>query len=253
MRRILVPAVHPGEIDLPSSQAHHVRDVLRLQPGEEIEVFDAAGAVAKAHIVDRTSKNVRVRVDHVTAANSHASSLTVAAGVPKGARADWMIEKLSELGVDRFIPLAAERSVVIPKGEGKSKRWTRLAQESAKQSGRIGVMRLDPLTEVSQLLQTFAAEPKAAWYLTTASAARSILEMTADIPFALTLLVGPEGGWTAREIAAFDAADIAGVRLTSTILRVETAAIAAAAIARIALTQRHPPATISPNTARNPS
>lgn len=253
MRRILLPGLHPGEIDLPPSQAHHVREVLRLGPGDQIEVFDPTGKVANARIIPGTAQGVRVLIEKVDPPVPTAVALTVAAALPKGPRADWMIEKLSELGTDRFIPLQTDRSVVIPKGSGKQQRWMRLAEESAKQCGRNRVMCIDPLVELPQLVQTLAAKASPAWYLSIAPEARSILQMVAETPAFLTLLIGPEGGWTPSEIEGFMATGVPAVRLTPTTLRVETAAIAAAAIARIALTQRHPPATIHANAPRTSS
>ncbi len=134
---------------MPAAEAHHVRDVLRLAVGDELELFDAAGGTAVGRIVAVTVGVVAVEVSAVTLAERVGVSLTVAAAVPKGDRADWMVEKLSELGVARFVPLAAARSVVLPGGRNKVERWERLAVESAKQCRRAGVMAIDPVTPVA--------------------------------------------------------------------------------------------------------
>jgi 16S rRNA (uracil1498-N3)-methyltransferase len=233
LRRVHVPTLRTGQIELDMASARHLRDVLRLTAGMEVEVFDDAGAVASATIT-RCDEAVIVNIDAISApADANAREITIAAAVPKGERADWMIEKLSELGCARFIPLATARSIVLPEGRNKKERWMRIATESARQSRRRGVMRIDELTRLEDLLRRDA---QATFYLSTASDAPSILEhLQSD---RLMLLVGPEGGWTAEEIVAFAQHQITGVRLTETILRVETAAVAAAAIASVSSIRR---------------
>jgi 16S rRNA (uracil1498-N3)-methyltransferase len=159
--------------------------------------------------------------------------LTIAAAVPKAARADWMIEKLSELGTDIFIPLIAQRSVVVPQGKGKMDRWRRLAEESARQSGRQGVMTIEPVTPLEEILKHRKDLDEAHWVLSIDDGATSIISSLAAMPAKLTVLIGPEGGWTPGELTEFAAADIHPMRLTDTILRVETAAVAVAAIVKL--------------------
>jgi 16S rRNA (uracil1498-N3)-methyltransferase len=244
MRRILVPKVSPGRIEISGSQAHHLRDVLRLPAGEKIEAFDRAGVRAAGTIASITPQAITLDIEQITPAPDQHAALTIAASIPKGSRADWMIEKLSELGVDIFIPLAAQRSVVLPRGQSKSDRWQRLAAESAEQSARTGVMQIDPLANLPALIQHIDASGIAAWYLSPAQGADSILRLIAHLPPALLLLIGPEGGWSENEVALFAEHGIAPLRLTQTILRIETAAVAAAAIIQSALTLGPSAATI---------
>lgn len=248
MRRILVPRAVVGRIDLPPDQAHHLRDVLRMRTDAEVEIFDRAGSTGRGRIVSVGSDGVAIQVDRVNLPPAGRPQVAIAAAVPKGTRADWMIEKLSELGVDRFIPLATERGVVLPRGEAKQQRWARLAEESARQSERSGIMRIETLTELKTVLEQAKSGRMAAWYLSPAEDAVPILELAAAIPPALTLLVGPEGGWSPAEIEAFDAAGVVAVRIARTILRVETAAIAAAAVLQSVLTLDRSAATIVSDT-----
>lgn len=231
MRRVHVSQVSPGELPLEPAQAHHLRDVLRLDVGDEVEAFDDAGWTAVARVA-LTAGGVVLHAETVREPQAPLLDWTIASAVPKGNRADWMIEKLSELGTPRFVPLAAQRSVVLPEGAGKRGRWQRLAEESAKQSRRSGVMRIDDLTDARAYAQQVRSD---GWYLSTAPTARpahvairQFIEQSR--PPQLNLLIGPEGGWTDAEIAAFDAAGLTGVHLGATILRIETAAVAAAAI-----------------------
>ena len=221
-----------GDLTLSEREAHHARDVLRLGSGDAVELFDDAGTTARGTIVSSAPAGVVVRVEAPSAATAGdiAIRLTVAAAVPKGDRADWMIEKLSELGAERFVPLATARSVVLPEGKNKRERWMRIATEAAKQSRRRGVMRIEELTKLEEAL-TDATGAGACWHLSTAAGATPVLDLVGQVsPRALTAFVGPEGGWTDEEMAQFESAGARGVKLTPTVLRVETAAVAIAAI-----------------------
>jgi 16S rRNA (uracil1498-N3)-methyltransferase len=218
IRRLHTPKLAVGDVTLDETGSRHARDVLRLLEGTTVELFDDAGSVGSGTII-QLQPRVVVRCESVRAQSS-VINLTVAAAVPKGERADWMIEKLSELGCARFTPLAASRSVVLPEGKNKRDRWMRIAIESAKQSRRAGVMQIDPLTSVQAFID---ANPRA---FVLDPTGESIDSASDD----LAILIGPEGGWSAEELRLFDDRRLRRVRLTETILRVETAAIAAAAV-----------------------
>lgn len=265
LRRVHTQVLRTGELTLDPAAARHLRNVLRLSVDDVIEVFDDDGAVARAHVL-AIEPEVIVHVHDITPPDAGAPELTVASAVAKGERADWMVEKLSELGVARFVPLSAARSVVLPEGKNKRERWARIATESAKQSRRRGVMRIEPLTSVDDLLRAARSGPggsaasgagrdagvgagdagDAAYYLSTAAdavpIARALLATPSPAPARVTLLIGPEGGWTDAEIDGFARAGFAGLKLTETVLRVETAAIAAAAVVATLLASNRPAA-----------
>ena len=134
-----------------------------------------------------------------------------------------MVEKLSEIGVARFIPLIAARSVVVPEGRNKLDRWNRLAIESAKQSQRVGVMTIDPPTDFADVLASFRDGPM--WIASTERAGTAV---NTDASPKL-IFIGPEGGWTNEELDSAAAAGAKFVRLATTVLRIETAAVVAAA------------------------
>jgi 16S rRNA (uracil1498-N3)-methyltransferase len=242
-RRLLVPELHVGRVALPGDQAHHARDVLRLGVGDAVELFTATGRTGAGLIVEATPASVVAEVREIREA-ADGLALMIASAVPKGARGDWMIEKLSELGVARFVPLMTARSVVHPEGRNKIERWQRLAAESAKQSHRSGVMRIEPLTALDEVLKGLSGP---AAYLSTAAAATVPLSTWfvggttgkpegmpvppgAEDSQSLTLLVGPEGGWSEEEMGRFAERHLTPLTLGRTILRVETSAIAAAAV-----------------------
>lgn len=230
-RRIHTPQLHHGEIELTADEAHHARRVLRLENNTTVEIFDDAGQTAFGALLHRGTSDAVVRVEHIGQSPLPRMALTVAAAIPKGERSDWMIEKLSELGVETFVPLVAERSVVVPQGQNKIGRWARIATESAKQSRRAGIMRVAPVALLGDALRNVA---RPAWALCIGGSPANRYEFKEG---QLTIFIGPEGGWTDGELAAFEAAACERVGLTDTVLRVETAAIAAAAMV---LTQTRP-------------
>jgi 16S rRNA (uracil1498-N3)-methyltransferase len=236
LRRVHTPRLYVGRIELDQAGSRHARDVLRLEVGTEVEVFDDAGGVARGEIA-ALEPAVVIQVDAIDAAAAAAADanvidITVAAAVPKGDRADWMVEKLSEIGVARFIPLATARSVVLPEGKNKRERWARLATESAKQSRRRGVMQIDELRKFSDAIA--AATGARAMALSTDRGAQPILDAIADAPSRVMLFIGPEGGWTADELRLCEQHGVTPVKLTDTILRVETAALVAASVVAVA-------------------
>jgi 16S rRNA (uracil1498-N3)-methyltransferase len=243
-RRIHVSKITLGNHPLDETEAHHALNVLRLTDGTVVELFDDHGATAAGVLQFRERGSALVRVEGEIVKGTGGVRITIASAVPKGDRADWLAEKLSELGVTEWIPLAAERSVVLPEGTGKRDRWVRIATEAAKQSRRAGVMRIGPLTKLPALLASLGSSgvsPGAAWCLSTESSApafASSLAAAADPAAPLTLFVGPEGGWSPAEMAAFEAAGVAFVRLGGTVLRIETAAVAAAAVVSAAFAAR---------------
>jgi 16S rRNA (uracil1498-N3)-methyltransferase len=204
--------------------------VLRLPDGSEVEIFDSQGRTALGKLLFTEAGGVAVKVEHIAErAGSSGVRVVVASAIPKGERADWMIEKLSELGVAHFIPLAAERSVTLPKGTTKFDRWGRIATEAAKQSRRKGVMSIAKLTSLDALL----SDSQPAYVLSSTAGAIPITEALSDSRDTILLVVGPEGGWTEQESERFACTGHQQVALTETILRTETAAIAAATIATL--------------------
>ena len=232
-RRLHVPPLtEAGKIDLPPAEAHHARSVLRLRAGEPVELFDDIGRTAAGVIVSTDAAGVRVEVSAVSGPSPAGPRVSVASAVPKGERADWLVEKLGELGVERWMPLVTARSVVTP-GRGKLDRWGRLAVEAAKQSRRAGVMAIGEVTPLAAVLGAPAVDR--IWF-STGSTAEPIAAVLAKRQAAgpLTLLVGPEGGWTDEECVALTAAGATAAKLTATVLRVETAAVVGAGVAMLA-------------------
>ncbi|MBM4415230.1 MAG: RNA methyltransferase, partial [Chloroflexi bacterium] len=145
--------------------------------------------------------------------------LTLACAFPRGGRGDWLVEKATELGVAQLLPLDADRSVLQP-GAGRHERWRRIAIEAAEQCGRAVVPAFGGAPPPGALV--VVAEPSAALDARAALA-------TVPTPQAIVLHIGPEGGWTPDELARFVAGGAHLVALGPRLMRVETAALVAAA------------------------
>ena len=228
-RRIFVSAtLKPGTLQLDAEQAHHVRNVLRMSLGDPLELFDSAGAVAAARIVACDAAHVSVAIETVTEATGNHHSIVVASAIPKGERADWLVEKLSEVGVVRWQPLLTERSVVQASGQNKLDRWRRIATEAAKQCFRTGVMQVESPVTLAAALQAHLQAGMSGILLSLAPDAAGIAAIVRQTD--VVLFIGPEGGWTESEEEQMKAAALRPVRLTRTVLRVETAAVVAAGV-----------------------
>jgi 16S rRNA (uracil1498-N3)-methyltransferase len=228
-RRFYLPqSLESPTIRLTGPEAHHLGRVLRFQTGDEVTLFDGKGAEARARIESIAADVVELTVLERSIANElPENALTVASAVPKGERFDWLVEKATELGVARLIPLITTRSVVHP-GDSKLERLRRTIIEASKQCGRSRLMELTPPIEWKKLVEAeftagevWIADPSGE-PLTRSFGERSRPRIVA---------VGPEGGFTndELELAGRDGAKLVG--LGPRILRIETAAITLAVIA----------------------
>ena len=136
---------HPlaaGDFTLDGPEAHHLASVRRFVAGDRVTLFNGDGHDYPSEVVGVGKKSVALVVSAgVPADRERRPELWVASAVPKGDRADFLIEKLTELGVARFVPLVTTRSVVVPKGVEK---FERMVIEASKQCGRNVLMRIDP-------------------------------------------------------------------------------------------------------------
>ncbi len=200
-----------------------------------MELFDGRGGLAHATIEEFDSSTTLCHVVSVEALDKPRPYITVATAVPKGPRADDMINQLSQVGADRVIPLRCERSIVEPR-IGKLDRFERQAVESAKQSGRLFFMTIDEPRDFTDVL----TEPRDLALIATPAPANgnqinSDLEKRLRVPEGvgrILLLIGPEGGWSDDELRQASAAGFHIWSFSPNILRIETAAPVATALLR---------------------
>ncbi len=228
------PVLDAGILPLTPGDVHHIRDVLRLTGGDEIIVV-AAGVPVTVRITAVGSSIAGDRIGR----EPHASlpPVWIVQGVAKGERMDQLVRQTTELGVARIIPVVTERTVVRlepAKAAERASRWRRVAAEAAKQAQRTSVPEVDIPVRLEVAAATLAdACGLVCWE--DASGAPGIDAALAEavpgpsVPVAV--VVGPEGGFTAAEVGVLTSAGARVVSLGGTVLRTETAAVVAVALA----------------------
>jgi 16S rRNA (uracil1498-N3)-methyltransferase len=220
-KRLWLPTLAEGPVALDAERAHYARNVLRLTDGDELTVLSGDGRLGVARLVGNG-----LEVSELRDAPLPPSEVTVAVAVPKGDRADWTVEKLTELGVTRLLWLACARSVSEPReGGSRQTRWRRLAEAAAKQSGRARTLEIEGPVDFTTVL-----ERSASLRLIAHPGGGSWAEALGGDLSRPMILIGPEGGFTPDELLQAGAAGYAAVTLGPHILRVETAAVASAAV-----------------------
>lgn len=212
---------------LEGDEARHLARVRRLGVDCVVEVFDGRGNATAAEVtaVGRDRVELR-RIGEPLPDPSPLCRLTLATAVPKGERFDWLVEKATELGVARLVPLITERSVVDPRG-AKLDRLRRLSVEASKQCGRNRVLELEAPTPFARLLAESTDNVR---ILADPKGLSAELWPRAPQGASAVLAIGPEGGFTEAEVAQARESGWTLGRLAPTILRIETAGLAGAAI-----------------------
>lgn len=204
------------------NEAQHLAKVMRAQVGDSLTLFDGSGAEFLARVEKLGRHEVQVAILERHEINRELPrDVTLAVALPKGERQQWLIEKLTELGVTRVVPIVTKRGVAQPVDNALA-RLRRTVIEASKQCGRNRLLEIAP----PQTWTDFATQCAAARYLAHPAIAVAVTQ-PADQQ-AVVLAVGPEGGWTAEEVALAIAHHWQGIDLGPRILRVETAAIALA-------------------------
>jgi 16S rRNA (uracil1498-N3)-methyltransferase len=214
----------PGDVELVGAEAHHLATVRRFSPGDQVVLFNGDGKDYPAEVVSIGKRSVLLNVLRVEAPNREVDGrVIVAAAVPKADRADFLVEKLTELGATAFIPLVTSRSAVHPK-DSSLDRFRRTVIEASKQCGRNRLMTVEAVHSWPALLARNDLP-------TTRLVLHTGPQLSAFQPHQEAVLaIGPEGGFTDEELSAAQQAGWQRVSLGPRTLRIETAAVAAAAI-----------------------
>lgn len=229
-----------GALNLPPGTARHVQ-VLRLQPNDEITLFNGQGGEFKAVVTHMGRSDVSVRVGEQSHIERELNmGVHLWSGITANERMDWLLEKATELGATTLLPITAERSVLKLKGERADKKlahWQAIAVASSEQCGRNRVLQVGtPLNLFQAIAQlSFAPSQAARWVLSLAPGTRSLQEMMQTLKTSkdgdakrgeIILLSGPEGGLSPSEEAQAIAAGFVPVSLGHRVLRAETAPVA---------------------------
>lgn len=237
-RRLFVPPdrMRATPIVVSGEEHHHLSRVLRARPGDAITLFDGAGAELRARVVRIGRRETELEADlgaELVGGDLAAEpAVVLLTAVPRGERMDFLVQKCCEVGVSRIVPVMTERSVARPEA-GRRARWEKIAREAARQSGRADVPEVVPPEPLVQALAS-SALPERRLVLSPDPGGRALRSLLPDRA-PLALLVGPEGGLSTDEVRGAHDAGFVVAALGPRILRVETAAIVAVALARDAL------------------
>jgi len=231
--RFHVPGVSadPGVIDLPADEAHHLRDVVRLKAGEPVHVFDGHGREWAGRVAEVTRRRVTVALERaVTAVAEPPVRVTLCSALLKGDQMDALVRDATMLGVAAIVPVISAH-VSVPRAAARSAaavaRWQRVALASAKQCGRAVVPAVSAAIAFDAVLSGVTKDP----IIICVEPALGLDTPPADLPRPATarllLLVGPEGGWSADELAAARRHGALPLALGPRTLRAETAPVVA--------------------------
>lgn len=225
-----------AEVELAGEEAHHLRTVLRGRVGQPVGLFDGRGRTAEAEVVALDRHTARVRVMQQAAEPRAPLELILIQGVPREQKMDLVVQKATELGVVRIVPVRADHAVMQVRSDNedsKRERWQRIALNAAKQCGTAWLPEIGPVQDLEAALTALPAsvvsllcslDPDAR------SLRETVVALRAVQPGALALVVGPEGDFSSRERAVARNAGARPVSLGARTLRSETAALYALSV-----------------------
>ena len=226
----LTGVVAGDEVTVEGDEAHHAVAVRRLRVGERVVLTDGRGVSVEGPVATTGKRIFTLAVETVSASEPPAPEVVVVQALPKGERGELAVEVLTEIGAARIVPWAASRSVAVWKGERAAKslaKWRATAREAAKQARRAWFPEVGELASTADVIALLAEADLAL-----------VLHEEAAVPLGgvpvpdagrLVVVVGPEGGLSEEEVAAFAAAGAVSVRLGVEVLRTSTAGVAAVA------------------------
>jgi 16S rRNA (uracil1498-N3)-methyltransferase len=228
--RFFVEGVHAaGErVAFAPDDARKLVTVLRVRSGDRVEVVDSGGS-AFAATLEVDGRAVGATLDEQLDRDEVEPVLriTLAQAVPKGQKMDLVVEKATELGAFAIVPLRSARVIGHDTGAAKVERWRRIARAAAQQSGRVRIPEIADVYDWDTLLETFASYERVyvAWELAPPAPLRDVFERDASAARNVLVVIGPEGGFAADEVARARAAGARVISLGRRILRTETAAL----------------------------
>lgn len=251
LRRFFIdPADIRGETAvLRGAEAHHARRVLRLSSGDGIILFDGTGKRYKARLEEISASRAAATILEEQMDPSPPVRLQLGQALLKGQKMDFVLQKATELGLDAVWPFSSEHGIdKTTRDKAKNERWQRIVLEACKQCDRSMPPEIHPGRSLAQLL----ADPPPCdlklifWEQETEQDLADLLAAQPKTIGSAIFLVGPEGGFAPREVAAAQEKGFQPVSLGPRLLRAETASLAAIAILQYALGNLTPPAPFSP-------
>lgn len=233
LRRFFVPPdqIKSRTAQLNSDQLHHLIHVLRVRPGETVEVFDGEGHCFAGR-VERQEGEIRIAsLEAIESISESPITIVLAMALCKGPSFDWILQKSTELGVHEIVPLQTHHSAVqIPESRwnARQQRWARIVQDAARQSGRsvVPIVRHPFPFEVFLAMEEFRNAERLLYYENSPNRWEGVVPGASK----WVVCVGPEGGWHAREVLCAEEAGFRIRGLGPRVLRTETAALTTVSI-----------------------
>jgi len=217
--------------ELTGDEARHLASVMRAKIGDEVVLFDGSGAEFSATVTAIRKHAVELSIaERREISRELPFSLTLAVALPKGDRQKWLVEKATELGVTRIVPLTTERGVAQPVDSAQG-RLRRSVIEASKQCGRNRLLEIAP---PAAAIPYFASAPPSATRLLADPTGQPLTATSLSTTQEIIAAIGPEGGFSPTELTAAQATNWRAISLGPRILRIETAALAVASWAAIA-------------------
>ena len=231
-RRWIADQVSENRAALTGEHARHLSQVLRAQIGQQFDISTGAD-LRRGTVIEVHAERVEFELGEKLSISAQ-PAITIALAVFKFDRMEWAIEKCTELGVAAIIPFVADRTEkhLASAAPKRMDRWRRITRQAAEQSRRVSVPEISDVIEFKDLL---LMDARAKIVLSEDRASLSLKDAVPRDTASLLMAFGPEGGWKENELQSFSKAGWSSASLGSTILRCETAAIAATAIVMSAL------------------
>lgn len=231
MKRIFLDRI-TDELTISGSDANHLARSLRARRGDKITAVDAIGNCAVLELIDFDKETIKARRISAMQKISVERKIILADCLPKLGRFDNIIEKATELGVDRIEPLISERTIARPKDNSKLERWQRIAKEAAEQCARDTIPVIEKIRKLDDWLKELLPLDDVlllfCWESERDKTVREVLR--ANVDKNIIVLIGPEGGFTEREVQMIKLAGGVSVTLGKRVLKTDTAAISVLAM-----------------------
>jgi len=221
-------------VTLTGEEARHAAASRRLHPGDTLWLFDGRGGIARATLQRVGGRELELQVEHRRTEPPPQPPIHLACAIPKGDRQQVLLDMTTQLGMTGFTPLVCERSVVKP-GAGNRERWRRICLEACKQSRRLYLPVIHEPASPREVAMQAVVTGFDLWIAHPGERAIPVSALTAsrDQTRGITILVGPEGGFTQEEVDAVSGAGGTALALGQAVLRIETAAVALLAMLRL--------------------
>ncbi|MBI9049410.1 MAG: 16S rRNA (uracil(1498)-N(3))-methyltransferase [Anaerolineaceae bacterium] len=227
--------INASQVHFPMDLSHQIKRVLRLRDGDLVNVLDDQGNIFETQIKILESEVHGEILSRQRSKAEPAVSLSLYIGLTQREKFEWILQKGTEIGVSRFVPFISERSLVQKTAavEKKSQRWQKIIQEAAEQSKRGKIPVLDEAHSFNQAVENAVDECQIClipWEETHQNSLKTALDGTAGGCSSIAVMIGPEGGFSSDEVHFATIKGFQAITLGKRILRMETAAVAAAAM-----------------------